>query len=667
MKYKEYKFVDFNPSWKGEPPVRLSLVPYWFLAALRVVLTLLPQNGYVHPDEYFQSVEVVAGDVLDIDVSRPWEFNRTFPIRSITLPFLTVGLPLTFLRKFSSLVTEWFDINIQTPYTLLVTPRLAACLLSFVADYSLYRICCAYGQNYRTRLITLASSYVVLVYGTRTFSNMMEMVLLSLLLFLVADCMSFSDRVIHHDEFLSEKYRTARSPVERVNVFKMRSALPPHSLTHCVTVATITVAGIFNRPTFIAFAFPPIFFWLHRGLGSKTVGFKDFHLRSLTFILSGIPTVLLFIVVDSFYYGYLTNSEIQELKVTLNNFVVTPLNFIRYNINSKNLAQHGLHPCYLHFLVNVPLLYNVLGVVSIITFIKMIYRGACKQWSSLPRIQSIIGLMTASFITPIITLSMFPHQEARFLIPVTLPVVFLHAQRMQPSPEQPKKRKVIPGRGPAIGYLLTVWYLFNILLTVFYGFLHQGGVYPLMDHLSEEMQTKPRFTVLHVVTSHTYSLPLSLLQLHNSKHVVFNRRTGEKYQRARQFFTYEMGSKPLEEVCLKLEKLLEDCEEKSVSKKLDYRLYLVLPASLSEDFHNILYSSNATFSHSVSRVFYPHVSTEALPRFLGGAECFEDDLVGFCDSDRIYQSPLKYISRLMEQFGLILMRVTKRTHSRTRE
>lgn len=43
--------------------VNFSLVPYWFLVAVRVVLTLLPQIGYVHPDEFFQSVEVVTGEL----------------------------------------------------------------------------------------------------------------------------------------------------------------------------------------------------------------------------------------------------------------------------------------------------------------------------------------------------------------------------------------------------------------------------------------------------------------------------------------------------------------------------------------------------------------------------------------------------------------------------
>lgn len=34
---------------------------YWVLAVLRVFLVLMPQSGYIHPDEFFQSLEVMAG------------------------------------------------------------------------------------------------------------------------------------------------------------------------------------------------------------------------------------------------------------------------------------------------------------------------------------------------------------------------------------------------------------------------------------------------------------------------------------------------------------------------------------------------------------------------------------------------------------------------------
>lgn len=41
-------------------PVKLPL-SYWLLVVLRFALTLVPQRGYIHPDEFFQNVEVIAG------------------------------------------------------------------------------------------------------------------------------------------------------------------------------------------------------------------------------------------------------------------------------------------------------------------------------------------------------------------------------------------------------------------------------------------------------------------------------------------------------------------------------------------------------------------------------------------------------------------------------
>jgi len=140
-------------------------------------------------------IYLFPGDVFDIEVTCAWEFNATFPIRSVALPYFVVGIPYSCLKYVAPFISLWFGINIKTPYLLLVLPRLFACLLSFVSDYSMYRICYLYGQNYRARLLTLASSYVTLVYGTRTFSNSTEMALNSLLLYVVAYCMRHSDQV----------------------------------------------------------------------------------------------------------------------------------------------------------------------------------------------------------------------------------------------------------------------------------------------------------------------------------------------------------------------------------------------------------------------------------------------------------------------------------------
>lgn len=39
-----------------------NLVTYFFLIIIRVLLVFIPQIGYIHPDEFFQSVEVLQGD-----------------------------------------------------------------------------------------------------------------------------------------------------------------------------------------------------------------------------------------------------------------------------------------------------------------------------------------------------------------------------------------------------------------------------------------------------------------------------------------------------------------------------------------------------------------------------------------------------------------------------
>lgn len=380
---------------------------YLILAALRVFLVFVPQSGYIHPDEFFQSVEIVAGKLFqsahetktpfyihrplicvnncfqfffsgeeyNLEHTRTWEFNSTFPIRSIALPYIVYKIPLNVFRLLSAYARHFFDIDLRSTYALLVFPRTVMCALSFVNDWSLYQICVSYGLRYDVRLLALASSFVTLVFGTRTFSNSIEMAMCSLLLYIVADCMVHSNTVIMQREFLDERYKASTTTIEKVKVYKLRSVLPAHTINKCPIIALLFVAGCFNRPTFLFFGMPVVFFWMLRGLGSKTVTFLyDFNLRVFTFAACALPVLVAFILIDSMYYGFLTLADIDYLDIGMNNFVVTPLNFIRYNIDPLNTGEHGVHPKYLHLLVNIPLLFNVLGVAAVFSFGHMIYK-----------------------------------------------------------------------------------------------------------------------------------------------------------------------------------------------------------------------------------------------------------------------------------------------------
>lgn len=46
-----------------------SLFTYFVLCVVRILLVFLPQIGYIHPDEFFQTVEVVSGNFLLIFIN----------------------------------------------------------------------------------------------------------------------------------------------------------------------------------------------------------------------------------------------------------------------------------------------------------------------------------------------------------------------------------------------------------------------------------------------------------------------------------------------------------------------------------------------------------------------------------------------------------------------
>lgn len=61
---------------------------------------------------------------------------------------------------------------------------------------------------------------------------------------------------------------------------------------------------------------------------------------------------------------------------------------------------------------------------------KILHRILRRQLSNLPRFDSITGLMFGSIIIPLAVLSLAPHQEPRFIIPLTLPLIFLKGMKM---------------------------------------------------------------------------------------------------------------------------------------------------------------------------------------------------------------------------------------------
>ena len=244
--------------------------------------------------------------------------------------------------------------------------------------------------------------------------------------------------------------------------------------------------------------------------------------RPFSFIFiaaSALFTAFIAISVDTAFYtpGDFTFSS-------LRNPVITPLNNFLYNSDSANLAQHGLHPRYQHFLINLP---QLLGPAFPLLFF-------------LRRRHLNPALISA--ISGVALLSIFPHQEARFLIPV-VPLI-LSSIRLP--------------RSPHTKFWISIWVIFNAALGVLMGVYHQGGIVPVQMHIARTNET-----VSHAFWWKTYSPPIWLLNGKNE-----------------ELKTVDLMGIPGEQMLEEVKAALPACPTRKTAKVEDKgAIYLVTPRS----------------------------------------------------------------------------------------
>jgi phosphatidylinositol glycan class Z len=426
------------------------------LYALRIALCLLPQHGYIQPDEFFQFTEPAADRSLQCRTFLPWELTRSQPIRSMFFPVLLA-------QTLFSLV-KYITPN-PSGYVLLVLPRLVMTILSFVCDWSLHVIMKTLGrsdrQNFYSKL-SLASSYVFLTYMTHTFSNSIETILFSILLVLVT--------------------RFVNAPSDKL--LDMTGA--------------IVGLGFFNRPTFLGFAVIPII-WMITGGSLKSLTIVRIFQMSIRISVSFSLTAIALICWDTNYY---TDIFVDFWNVPGSDYweklVICPLNFIIYNSQTSNLARHGLHPRYLH-LFNLFLLLNGLALPSYCFCFSAIASLLKPHPSSVGKEVHQNRWLAATVLISVSLLMIFPHQEPRFLIPVTVIACLLVGDRLR------RKRYLIP------------WIIINILFTLMYGFVHQAGVTKSLLTLNHMIRTKEItnqtliFVQMYLPPQHLMNAPRHLL------------------------------------------------------------------------------------------------------------------------------------------------------------
>lgn len=580
------------------------------LLCINFITVLFPQPGYIHPDEFFQSPEIVAGDVLNVTHYRAWEFDASFPVRSIVFPYLLTSPPLYLLRFLNSSLGS--GIQISTTKVIMST-RLPIAFLNVLGYLATGKLASTFSVNKYLSTVLYCSSYVSWTYFTRTFSNTTESVLLAVVFLLILPQVVNEEnqetkRISLHERKIKIRQKDTEFKENKGNessISRRKEKITEKNKSiKTFVLGMIVAAGIFNRPTFIVFAFIPLLFWFFRKVSAFQSGWYYVLVEmSLSFSFGLLLSSAMFICADTAYYkpdfvfsfkrcfnllfwGEISASLFQEyLNEMLSYLVFTPLNFFLYNTNSSNLSKHGLHPQTLHFFINLPLLlgpvYLAFISVTTSTMHQLLSTRLNSNKTTMQPAQLWLVLMAA---VPVLVLSIFPHQEPRFLIPA-LPVFMVMGA------------KVLEAMAPAKFSFIAVWAVFNFVLTLFYGYLHQGALVPAMSIYQQKLSSissSSAPTNHHVIFYKTYPPPRHLLLLPNSS--------------SSHVHIYDLAGGPVTSV----KDVVLDSKAKCRRKKGSCQIFIFMPATVTARMESHL--SNDFKIHITS--ICPHLSMETTPRLM---------------------------------------------------
>jgi GPI mannosyltransferase 4 len=474
----------------------------------------------------------VSGDIFNSSnlIHKTWEFKlEQNAIRSIVVPYLFYGIPLLILKQLQLL----FSVQVQAT-TLIYFPRIFMTMCSLLIDFSLFKLSNFCGLDGHSVVTTFATSYLAFVFIPRSFSNSIETILFSLLLMLIIE--SMKSQYILNDKFLisltTNKILSKTSPQfnsllnneksdEKVKNQKIKrlQLFDIYKYDHLAkSIGFIFVLGVFNRPTFVIFSFIPIVFWFLNGLVYNCNSFKQFLTflirRMISFSTLSLPLSILITSIDTCYYlNIKTIGKFMNYIKTngTNGLISTPYNFFCYNSNKDNVKSHGAHPFYQHSLINCFQLFglNYLIIALICYQFKQqndeieentddgsgVFNKFIKIYDKISNNTFCFILFT--FLVPLIVFSMIPHQEARFLLPLIIPICLLtgHCTFGKFS----------------FKLIQILWILFNLISLVIFGYGHQGGIVPCL------IQTQKIFTHIgnlnidqHVIFYKTYMPPTYL-------------------------------------------------------------------------------------------------------------------------------------------------------------
>lgn len=433
--------------------------------------------GYIHPDEFFQGgQELWFGCPPNV----PWEFQSDHALRSVVPPsFLTLRPLQTWSFLFEMPVENFSGWHVW------IIPRVACAAFSLLTvDYSVWSLCTMVSNNTADSddkkkraastvpgpVLLVASAWPTVVFLSRPFTNTLETCILGLLLQVA---FYHGGRPTKGSKFNS-------------------------SLLQCFVFGALVAFGIFTRFTFVCFAIPVIVYFFYFRI-MRSGGIWGWLLLPGATIATFLFVALQIMEVDTEFYSPSQGVKSQE-------WFLTPWNAFSYNSQSENLQQHGLHPRWTHALVNMFLMFGPLSLLGYFVLTRSTHwiigsnLSEGKRWME-DRTYASIVVCKAILISGLVLLSIAPHQEPRFLLPLLIPLVVLSDNPLTRSPPT---------------NLVPIWVLFNFVLLLIFGVAHQGGVVPSLLAISSASKSLERPSPLAVVYYHTYTPPTFLTRTTSS-------------------------------------------------------------------------------------------------------------------------------------------------------
>jgi len=400
---------------------------------------------------------ILTGHTFSFPMTKTWEFTSSAPIRSIFALWPVYGMPMLILRW----LTEGLGQDNINSMLIFRTLRFVMFMLSFVLeDWAIHELV-EHRQQRRFALMLVASSYVTWTWQSHTFSNAVETILV---LWSIVLCRRLARNEVlgyFHCKFVqiayvrlgtSFHYEDFRNTCVSARVRDVQSC-------HISRVCAGTSSAACDAE---------VCFWKLHSRRSHLITSRPLAILRLAAVCA--LTTLAAITVDTLFYNDRDDFGLLHL---VKHPIIAPLNSLLYNTRSANLALHGTHPYWQHFVVNLP---QFLGPATILLFTNPIH--------STPLFSALAGT---------VTLSAFSHQEARFLLPA-VPLILSSVQ--------------LPQHGRRLW--IAVWIVFNSLLGILMGVYHQGGIVEAQAYIRGQPDVGQAFWWK------TYSPPTWILGYRNS-------------------------------------------------------------------------------------------------------------------------------------------------------